>query len=332
MIRQSTIRGERAGRQNLIARQRITTRHDITTLVGVGEAYSYDALAPWVITQPASVTVMQTQQVQLSIITGGTKPLTIQWQKGGVDIPGATGLTYTIPAATIGDSGPYTATVTNDFGSDTSQTAQVTVNPIPGGSGDGLHGYYYVDTNLSSDKLNTDRVDSQVNFHWGFLSPFSGVECHAPTPCWKGEGFGVRWYGDVYAPVTGDYFFGFKTVGGGENQWAGARGWVDGQLKIDNWDIPSTKLLWTQAIVITTPGKHRIRGDYWSDKKKRTSEADNVNNDSSAELLWRGPTIAQGVIPTEALFPVDFEYLNQKPNVQIGDTVWIDAGSGNILD
>src|SRR3989338_10975644 len=41
MIRQSTIRGERAGRQNLIARQRITTRHDITTLVGVGEAYSY---------------------------------------------------------------------------------------------------------------------------------------------------------------------------------------------------------------------------------------------------------------------------------------------------
>ena len=294
--------------------------------------YTYDALPPQITTQPASVTVMQTQQVQLSITTGGTKPLTIQWQKNGVDIPGATGLTYTIPAAVIGDSGTYRATVRNDFGSDTSQTAQVTVNPIPGGSGDGLHGYYYVDTNLSSDKLNTDRVDSQVNFHWGFLSPFSGVECHAPTPCWKGEGFGVRWYGDIYAPVAGDYFFGFKTVGGGENQWAGARVWVDGQLKIDNWYIPSTKLLWTQAIVITTPGKHRIRVDYWSDKKKRTSEADNVNNDSSAELWWRGPNIAQGVIPTEALFPVDFEYLNQKPNVEIGDTVWIDARTGTILD
>lgn len=44
---------------------------------------------------------------------GGTSPYTYQWQKGGVDISGATSATYTKANAQVGDSGVYTLDVTD---------------------------------------------------------------------------------------------------------------------------------------------------------------------------------------------------------------------------
>ncbi len=59
-------------------------------------------------------------------------PLAYQWQKNGVDIPGATANWYTTPATTLADNGAtFRAVVSNGSGSATSTAATLTVNPRP---------------------------------------------------------------------------------------------------------------------------------------------------------------------------------------------------------
>ncbi len=74
-----------------------------------------------------------TQPVDASVITGGTATFSVtatgtgdtyQWKKGGVAIAGATGSSYTTPAAAYtDDSTTYTVVVTNSAGSATSAPA-----------------------------------------------------------------------------------------------------------------------------------------------------------------------------------------------------------------
>jgi len=59
----------------------------------------------------------------------GTAPLAYQWFKNGDAIFGATGSSYSIAAASSSDEGFYSATVTNAFGSATSQEVTLTVSP-----------------------------------------------------------------------------------------------------------------------------------------------------------------------------------------------------------
>ncbi|MDL5502887.1 MAG: carbohydrate binding domain-containing protein, partial [Candidatus Methanoperedens sp.] len=55
-----------------------------------------------------------------------------QWQKNGVNIPGATGASYTTPPATILDNGSvFRVNVTNSAGSVMSNGAVLTVLPVP---------------------------------------------------------------------------------------------------------------------------------------------------------------------------------------------------------
>lgn len=58
----------------------------------------------------------------------GVPDLGYQWQKNGVNIPGATNPNYTNAAPATGDSGSYALVVTNSFGSVTSTVFSVTVN------------------------------------------------------------------------------------------------------------------------------------------------------------------------------------------------------------
>jgi hypothetical protein len=84
--------------------------------------------APQITTQPANQTVSVGQTATFHVVATGSAPLQYQWQKGGSAIAGATGSSYTAPAAVIGDNGSsFTVVVTNATGSMTSNAATLTV-------------------------------------------------------------------------------------------------------------------------------------------------------------------------------------------------------------
>jgi hypothetical protein len=86
---------------------------------------------PVITSDPADLTVVAGQPAVFSVSATGTVPLSYQWRKGGVDIPGATSATLTIPNAQSADVGNYRVVVTNVAGSATSAAAHLAViNPV----------------------------------------------------------------------------------------------------------------------------------------------------------------------------------------------------------
>ena len=85
------------------------------------------AAAPTITTQPASQTVTDGTSVTLTVVTGGTAPLSYQWKKGGTDLAGTTDASYNIASALPADAGSYTVVVTNPAGSKTSDPAVLVV-------------------------------------------------------------------------------------------------------------------------------------------------------------------------------------------------------------
>jgi sugar lactone lactonase YvrE len=84
--------------------------------------------APVITTQPVSQTVAPGSAATFTVAASGNPVPSYQWQKGGVNIAGATGATYSIPSTAAGDAGNYAAVVTNSAGSVTSSTATLTVS------------------------------------------------------------------------------------------------------------------------------------------------------------------------------------------------------------
>ncbi|HWA85183.1 MAG TPA: immunoglobulin domain-containing protein [Opitutus sp.] len=84
---------------------------------------------PTIIVQPQSYAVNPGDYVLLSVQAGGTDPLSYQWYKDGVAIPGATVNSYSIAAMAESDVGSYSVVVTNVAGQVTSTAASLTLNP-----------------------------------------------------------------------------------------------------------------------------------------------------------------------------------------------------------
>jgi hypothetical protein len=86
-------------------------------------------VAPTITTQPVNQTVTAGQTATFSVVAGGTAPLSYQWQKNGVNIAGATLVSYTTPVTATTDSGStFDVVVSNTAGSVTSSAATLTVN------------------------------------------------------------------------------------------------------------------------------------------------------------------------------------------------------------
>jgi glucose/arabinose dehydrogenase len=83
---------------------------------------------PSVITHPQNQTVAVGQTATFGVAATGTTPLSYQWQKNSVDIPGANSPTYTTPPVSVSDNtAQYRAVVSNSVGSATSNSATLTV-------------------------------------------------------------------------------------------------------------------------------------------------------------------------------------------------------------
>jgi hypothetical protein len=86
------------------------------------------ATAPTINTQPQSQTVGVGGTAVFTVGVAGSPAPTIQWNKNGVAIAGATSATLTLNNVQTGDAATYTATATNSAGSVTSNGAVLTVS------------------------------------------------------------------------------------------------------------------------------------------------------------------------------------------------------------
>ncbi len=98
--------------------------------VGVTCPNPPEATLPTITSQPASVTVSVGQTASFSVSASSSSAMSYQWRKNGSAIAGATGASYTMPAATNSDNGAqFSVVVTNSKGSVSSSAATLTVKP-----------------------------------------------------------------------------------------------------------------------------------------------------------------------------------------------------------
>lgn len=83
---------------------------------------------PVITTQPVSHTIASGTSWSLFVLASSPVPLTYQWNKDGVPIPGVTVAMYSVFPSQESDSGTYTVTVTNSAGSVTSSGAVLLVS------------------------------------------------------------------------------------------------------------------------------------------------------------------------------------------------------------
>ncbi len=95
------------------------------------------AIAPAIISQPSDVTVRAGQSAQFFVTASGSGPITYQWLRNGVDMPGAQivspnalPVNLTLQVATLADDGArFSVRVTNSAGTVTSGEARLGVQP-----------------------------------------------------------------------------------------------------------------------------------------------------------------------------------------------------------
>jgi hypothetical protein len=85
--------------------------------------------APRIKTQSRSQVGYWGKSVTFTVTAEGPAPLSYQWLKDGTPLPGATGSSLTLTNLQATDAAGYSVVVTNDYGSVTSSTAYLTVNP-----------------------------------------------------------------------------------------------------------------------------------------------------------------------------------------------------------
>lgn len=85
-----------------------------------------------VLASPADTTVFETDTVVFNQSVSGALPMYYQWQKNGIDIPGANAHAFAIYGAQQADSGMYRCIVWNDCTVDTTYPAKLTVLPVSG--------------------------------------------------------------------------------------------------------------------------------------------------------------------------------------------------------
>ena len=90
-------------------------------------------VAPIIVTPPVAQTVTEGATATFMAKFSGTEPISYQWARNDVDIPGATSTTYTTPATTVAaDNGAlYAVTATNAGGFKKTDPVQLTVNRAP---------------------------------------------------------------------------------------------------------------------------------------------------------------------------------------------------------
>jgi hypothetical protein len=105
------------------------TPDQILALFSLG-SYSTNT-GPFVTSAPASQTVIVGSSVSLSATVMGSLPISYQWKKDGVNVPGATGATLSVTDIYFTDAGNYVLWATNGVGYTNTAVATLTVTAPP---------------------------------------------------------------------------------------------------------------------------------------------------------------------------------------------------------
>ncbi|MHB9007761.1 MAG: lamin tail domain-containing protein [Limisphaerales bacterium] len=106
-----------------------TWRFDLVTVTGL--RLGTEALPPSLLESPTNQIAADQGTASFTVISSGTPPLTIEWQKDGTNLSGISGPTLTLAKVTLADAGLYRAVVRNDYGEVTSAPATLTVIQAP---------------------------------------------------------------------------------------------------------------------------------------------------------------------------------------------------------
>jgi len=102
------------------------------TSLGAVLTVSAAAFAPIFQYQPSPTIVNVGGTASLSVGIVGSPPISYQWSKGGVAIPGATSSSITFPTVAASDAGVYSVVISDPAGTVTSSNASLTVGPAGG--------------------------------------------------------------------------------------------------------------------------------------------------------------------------------------------------------
>src|SRR5262249_30698834 len=86
--------------------------------------------APTITTQAVSRVVSVGQNVSFTVVARGSEPITCQWQRNGIDLPGATNFTLLMTNVNSSFNDTYRATVSNAIGFAFSTNVTLTVSPV----------------------------------------------------------------------------------------------------------------------------------------------------------------------------------------------------------
>jgi len=92
---------------------------------------TFERLIPQITTQPASQIAVQGSSAYFFAAATGIPPLSYQWRKDGVAIPGATGTGYYIYSTVHASAGRYSVLVANQNGSVSSTEVSLTIQQPP---------------------------------------------------------------------------------------------------------------------------------------------------------------------------------------------------------
>jgi hypothetical protein len=83
--------------------------------------------APFIVTQPASITRIVGTPATFTVVAGGSFPRTYLWKHDTTPIAGATAASLTLPSIEWADAGSYTCAITNAYGGTNTAAATLTV-------------------------------------------------------------------------------------------------------------------------------------------------------------------------------------------------------------
>ena len=120
--------------------------------------------------QPADQTVYALQTATFKVTAAGGSHLTYQWQRNGIDIPGATDAVYTTPRTSLADSNTqFQVTVTSSAGVKVSGPANLEVN-----AGIDVPTYHYDNMRLGQNLNEKQLTKASVNqLGFGSLGSFT---------------------------------------------------------------------------------------------------------------------------------------------------------------